>query len=141
MAATGLPASQQPDIVWYDPARPFGNLYDKAKYLFLHVDPFNVFAARTGNVDPGTLAQIKAETSAAIQKATGGIVPPQNVKAQQDAASKEIDNYLHLIDAHPDNAPFLRLPDNTKITTPQVLWGLGIAAFVLLILPVFLRRV
>src|SRR5260370_637918 len=61
-----------------------------------------VYSAWTGNVDPYTVADIKSDTRADIKQAGQGLSPEQ-VKAQQDAASRTIDASLNVNDANPWN--------------------------------------
>lgn len=67
------------------------------------------FRAVTGNVDPWTLNEIKADTAAGIAQASGPDADPATVAVAQAQASASIDSNLIAQDAHPSQAG-VRLP-------------------------------
>jgi hypothetical protein len=79
------------------------------------------YRAATGNVDPWTLATIKDDSNAGIKQALGPGASDADVAAAQVSAQNEIDNYLHSIKAHPDDACGLRLPVLGCVEDPEFL--------------------
>jgi hypothetical protein len=78
-----------------------------------------LYSARTGNVDPWTLANQKEDLAAATARALGPDADPADVAAAQAAATQQQDDYLKSIDAHPDQACGLRLPNGTCLNSPE----------------------
>jgi hypothetical protein len=63
-----------------------------------------LFSARTGNVDPWTLANQQEDLAASIAQAKGPNADPADVAIAQAAAIKEQSDYLKSIGEHPDQA-------------------------------------
>jgi hypothetical protein len=79
-----------------------------------------LFRARTGSVDPWTLAQQKADAAAAIKKALGPNASPETVKQAQARVQNDIDVSLKQNQAHPDQAPPIRLPGIGALDLPKL---------------------
>jgi hypothetical protein len=94
------------------------NLWDSIASNTLGV----VYRAYTGNVDPWTLNQIKADTAAGIGKASGDSADPGVIAYRQQQAGAEIDTALRTIDAHPDQSAGLpRIPGLGVVGSPEFL--------------------
>ena len=78
-----------------------------------------LYSARTGNVDPYTLANQNEQIAADTAQALGPDADPADVAAAQETAIQQNNDYLKSINAHPDQPCGVRLPNGQCINSPE----------------------
>jgi|SRR5579859_2695036 len=80
-----------------------------------------LYSARTGQVDPWTLANEKEQIAADTKQALGPDATDADVAVATAKAQGEVDSYLKSIDAHPDQPCGIRLPGLGCTDSPEFL--------------------